>query len=228
MGVWEFNSHGKSLRHYLKSIRIRATSDKYTYNYRSPNWVTKDPIFSVDGHLVFNWLYRDNGVRIGVSGNYRGSGRLPKYPGDDTFVGLGNSFDKGRGNGKWRHDVGVYRGYKQKSSRGTDHGSQLASGKMEGQYAIFVSDSATRFPCTSEHRQLQVVMIEIAPTVAPSSPTLAPSPLPYRQFGFIDLNVDGLLDFAEIAFDNADTDKDGCLSFQEFNATLQVVHVKGE
>jgi len=249
--VWEFKSQGKSLKYYLnrrKSPLKRATSDKYTYNYRSPkkSSAKKDPIFSVDGQLVFNWLYGDNGVRIGVSGNYRGSGSLPKNPGDDTFVGLGNSFDikSNEGNSHWKHDVGVYKKYRVGSSQGKDHGSRVSDGHMVGQYAIFVSDAAARFPCTVEHKRLQVEMTEIAPTLAPTllptlsptlsptlaptlSPTVAPSPFPYRQFGLIDLNLDGFLDFAETAFDEADTNNDGSLSFQEFNATLQVVHVRG-
>jgi len=283
--VWEFEIRGKSLSYYLspsESSWNRATSDEYIYDYNDYTSKFKDCIFSVDGGLVFNWLYKDNGVRIGVSGNYRGSGVLPEDPDDDTFVGLGNSFDidDARGYSHWRHDVGVYKTYNYKSSQGKDHGSRMVDGEMVGQYAIFISDAATRFPCTVEYKELQVEMIEIAPTlaptlpptlaptlpptlaptvpptlsptllptlsptlsptllptlaptlsptVAPTSPTMAPSPFPYRQFAFIDLNLDGFLDFAETAFDIADINKDGSLSFQEFNATLQVVHVKGE
>jgi len=180
--VWEFESRGKSLSYYLspsESSWNRATSDNYTYEYIEyiPS-MKKDCIFTVDGGLVFNWLYKDNGVRIGVSGNYRGTGLLPENPDDDTFVGLGNSFDIDdySGYSRWRHDVGVYKTYNVKSSQGKDHGSSMVDGVMVGQYAIFISDAATRFPCTVEHKQLQVEMIEIAPTLTPTlPPTLAPT-----------------------------------------------------
>lgn len=228
--VWEFLIPGKSLKYYLdrtKSQRIKATSDNYTYNYRSHHKSSekKDPIFSVDGQLVFNWLYRDNGVRIGVSGNYRGVGRLTANADDDAFVGLGNSFhiSTADGNNAYKQDVGVHKGYVIRGSQGTDHGSSLKDGMLLGQYAIFISNAAATFPCNDKHRQLQIEM-----TVLTSAPTLAPTTYTQGKFRLIDRNQDGYLNFAETFFDLADINNDGFLSFREFEATLKVAHVKGD
>ena len=50
-----------------------------------------DPIFSVNGHLIFNYEYYNNGVRILPSGTYLSS---PLDVDKDNTVGLGNDFFK--------------------------------------------------------------------------------------------------------------------------------------
>jgi len=225
--VWKFLSPGKTLEEYLdskKSSRLQPTSANHIWEYKSPEMMSGkyDPIFSVNGKLVFNWLYRDNGVRIGVSGNYRGRGALTASINDDTFVGLGNSFALDHQYYGWyEQDVGVYKDYEHLGSQGTDHGSSLKDGMLLGQYAIYISDAAETFPCSDKHRQLQ---IELAETTL--APTIAPTTFTHFKFGLADRNGDGYLNYAETAFDIADINKDGFLSFDEFQDSLQVA--KGE
>merc|ERR1711862_821740 len=70
--VWELDTAGRTLKYYLdhsKTLRYTATTDHHIYKWVKPDLVelSKDPIFAVDGDLVFNWWYSNNGVRIANS-----------------------------------------------------------------------------------------------------------------------------------------------------------------
>jgi len=70
-----------------------------------------DPIFAVDGALTFNWWYSNNGVRIGNSKAYCGSGLPVESVDADNYFGIGNTIAGktkiGEGHHGYRCDVGV-------------------------------------------------------------------------------------------------------------------------
>ena len=114
-----------------------------------------DPIFSVGGDLAFNWGYDQNGARLVLTG-----GHLSDIDDDNTH-GLGNSFAVNPLTGKdsyveWAHEISNIQDCPYPSCthvhgvklQGTDHGtgSTLKSGPVYGNYAIFVSQDAERFP----------------------------------------------------------------------------------
>jgi hypothetical protein len=160
--VWELETAGQTLKYYLdhrNTERYTATNDHHIYKWVSPDLVelSKDPIFAVDGDLVFNWWYSNNGVRIANSNTYV-HGALPGT-GDnsDDYHGLGNEFGadtaNAHGSSSWWHDIGQHQGNCHGGScaiMGTDHGSALNDGTLYGQYAVFTSDIATTFPCEGQ------------------------------------------------------------------------------
>ena len=113
-----------------------------------------DPIFSLPGDLAINWWYEKNGARIALTGGHLS---LPNVDDDGTH-GLGNHF---YANGKtgtsltedWRHEIANIRDCYHPTCpnpkvkiQGTDHGKGLKSGPVYGNYAIYVSRDARRFP----------------------------------------------------------------------------------
>jgi len=211
--VWKFTKAGKTLHSYLdvhQTSRLRATKDHHIYSYigHGMKYKGKDPIFAVDGGLVFNWWYGDNGARIGNSKAYSGSG-LPAVDQSvylDNYQGLGNDFGgvskSGGGSSHWRHDVGVHQsdcGGNNCLIQGKDHGTALSDRTLYGQYAIYISDRATTFPCESVN--LNIYMFDLDTT----------------DFDRIDRHdLKGFLTYDEVVFDMADGDKDGFLSLKEF------------
>jgi len=218
--VWEFKHVGKPLRDYLdvkKSSRHMATKAHYLSNYTPNDMKNKktDPIFAVDGGLVFNWWYGgpkgNNGVRIGNSKAYSGAG-LPAEDQShwiDNYHGLGNEFGaetkNGHGSSVWWHDLGVYKINDNCSGnncriQGTDHGTAFKQdGTYYGQYAIYISDKAKYFPCEGVHLRVSMFDLDIV------------------DFHRIDRSdYKGLLTYDELVFDMADSDKDSFLSLNEY------------
>jgi len=200
--VWEFMAYGKTLQMYLDShntSRLIATYDNYTSSYISSTMVDKhlDPIFAEDGALVFNWRYSDNAVRIGNSRTFCGKDGLPAANvNSDDYLGLGN--DIGFGHENFWLDVGLQDcGLSWKNrAQGGDHGDHYHGGKnLLGQYAVYVSDEATTFPC--EGVDLQISM--------------------YDNFARMDEGNDQLLDWDEFIFGFADSNNDGVLSAKEYH-----------
>ena len=113
-----------------------------------------DPIFSITGDLAINWWYADNGARIALTGGYLS---LPNVNDHNTH-GLGNSFHVDGKTGKslsevWKHEISNIQNCPYPSChvsnmklQGTDHGNRLKSGPVYGNYAIYVSKDARRFP----------------------------------------------------------------------------------
>jgi len=218
--VWEFLEVGKTLRTYLdveKTSRLRATKDHCTYSYMAHDMAhkKKDPIFAVDGGLVFNWWYSGNGVRIGNSNAYSGDD-LPAADQDhwlDNYHGFGNDFaavtKNGGGSSSWWHDVGVHQkdcsGYNC-AIQGKDHGTAWKSdGKLYGQYAIYISDSATSFPCKKVNLEISMFDLDIT------------------DFNRIDRHdIKGFLTYDEVVFDTADINKDRFLSLKEYSKAREV------
>ena len=123
-----------------------------------------DPIFSLPGDLAINWWYYDNGVRIALTGGHLS----PADVNDQNTHGLGCNFHI---NGKrgtsislaWKHEISNIQNCPIPSCpeshvklQGTDHGSGLTSGPVYGNYAIYVSKNARRFP--SYHKLLMLEM----------------------------------------------------------------------
>lgn len=119
-----------------------------------------DPIFSVGGDLAFNWIYTDNGHRMVMTG-----GNLSPYRvNDDNTHGLGNHFGcdpttARELNPLWSHEISNIQNcsiqnplcdFKANPIRlqGTDHGDgwRFSSGPVYGNYAIYISQDAKRFP----------------------------------------------------------------------------------
>jgi len=208
--VWEFLANGKTLYDYFdlkQTQRLVATKSNWTSSYISPAMVDKhkDPIFAIDGALVFNWWASNDGTRIGISKAYCSGTDLPaKNVNSNNFMGLGNEqgaiTDKGEWNSMWWFDVGIQDCKTDRKWRvqGTDHGTHLASGTLYGQYAVYVSDAAKIFPCKGI--TLQTSMYDWS-----------------TDFYRIDKHGNQKLNFLEFEFDKADYDKDGVLSFLEYS-----------
>ena len=113
-----------------------------------------DPIFSLPGDLAINWWYSDNGARIALTGGHLS---LPNVN-DDNTRGLGNHFYM---NGKtatsyrenWKHEISNIHNCSipacpnsKVKVQGTDHGKAFENGIAYGNYAIYVSRDARRFP----------------------------------------------------------------------------------
>ena len=124
-----------------------------------------DPIFSLPGDLVINWWYSDNGVRIALTGGYLSQAN----DNDDNTHGLGMHFYV---NGKtatsighnWKHEISNIQDcpypscpVERRKIQGTDHGSFLKGGPVYGNYVIYVSKNARRFP---SYRKLLMLHME--------------------------------------------------------------------
>jgi len=198
--VWEFLVYGKTLQTYFDSqitSRLVATYNNHTSSWISPIMANKDldPIFAEDGALTFNWLYVDNGVRIGNSQTYCSNGGLPaKNVNSDDYLGLGNSIGLKNSNPNYWVEVGVQDcGLKWADrAQGTDHGNLYKDGPLYGQYAVYISDEATTFPC--EGIDLQVSMFD---------------------------SDDDFLNWNEFIFGMADRDTDGFLSAKEYDDAIK-------
>ena len=113
-----------------------------------------DPIFSVGGDLAFNWAYSNNGCRIALTGGHLSEADVN----DDNTHGLGNHFainplTNTIVDNQWTHDISNIQDCPVSTCRsvrvqGTDHGSgpHLKSGPVYGNYAIYVSQTADKFP----------------------------------------------------------------------------------
>jgi len=212
--VWKFLTPGKTLKNYLntkQSLRLKATHDKYSYSYVSDTMEgkDKDPIFAVDGGLVFNWWYANNGVRIGNSGAYVKGGLPGINVNDDGFRGIGNEYGgktkEGLGSSSWWFDVGLYikkfvRKMNKHSAQGKDHGTSMFDGKLYGQYAVYTSDDEDKFLCKGVRLQNSQY-----------------DPVLVKSFERVDRGNNGLLDYEEFIFDIVDVNKDGVISQEDYS-----------
>jgi len=209
--VWKFLAVGKTLHEYMnikKSLRLVATYGNYTYTYMSASMANKDkdPIFAVDGALVFNWVASNDGVRIGSSNTHCGKELPAVNSNPNAFFGLGNDIDMHpqtlSASTGWWSDAGSYdcNTHYSKRAQGTDHGTGLTDGVAYGQYAVYVSDSAETFPC--EGRTLETSMYDGRY---------------HPAFDRIEKDGDNVLNYIEFVFDKADWNKDGVISRIEFS-----------
>ena len=124
-------------------------------NFAIPNIenVDNDPIFSVDGDIAVNWLYgQDNGVRIALTKGHFSAEENFDHNIDGLGIDLGLRKDKIEGE-KYKIEVsniqncsGSPCGPSQQKIQGKDHGDYYESGVVYGNYAIYVSNSTTKFP----------------------------------------------------------------------------------
>ena len=123
-----------------------------------------DPIFSIPGDLAINWWYSNNGARITLTG-----GNLsPANKDDGNTRGLGNHFNMvvktGISNGdSGKHEISNIHDCPYPSCpiskmkiQGSDHGIGLTSGPVYGNYAIYVSKDARRFPSSRKMLMLEM------------------------------------------------------------------------
>lgn len=123
-----------------------------------------DPIFSVGGDLAFNWRYTDNGCRIALTGGHLSD----ESANDDNTHGLGNDFHVDPAtniaqSNNWGHDISNIQDCPLGSCtevklQGTDHqpGVHLKSGPVYGNYAIYVSWDAEKFPLPGNKLSLEI------------------------------------------------------------------------
>ena len=113
-----------------------------------------DPIFSVSGDIAINWWYSNNGNRIALTGGHLSD----ELVNDDNTHGIGNHYTVDGKTGissypQWKHGISNIQDCPRPSCprenvkiQGTDHGRSLRSGPVYGNYAIYVSKDADRFP----------------------------------------------------------------------------------
>ena len=123
-----------------------------------------DPIFSVPGDLAINWWYGNNGVRIALTGGHLSAANME----DDNTHGLGNNFrvDGKTGTGEdisAAHEISNIQDCPlglcpviNVKIQGTDHGSAFRSGPVYGNYALYISKNAQRFPTYRKMLQLEM------------------------------------------------------------------------
>ena len=123
-----------------------------------------DPIFSVPGDLAINWWYGNNGARIALTGGHLSAANKN----DDNTHGLGDHFVMNAKTGRsknraFAHEISNIQDCPVQSCpslkvkiQGTDHGSSLKSGPVYGNYALYVSKNARRFPTYRQMLQLEM------------------------------------------------------------------------
>jgi len=208
--VWKFLKSGKTLRDYLdisQTSRYIATQDPHSYSYISPTLKNKDkdPIFSVEGALVFNWWHADNGVRIGNSKTHCSSELPGESANTDKFFGIGNDIagdTRNGGGGVHGFDIGIQdcRAATANRAQGTDHGDSYKDGPVLGQYAIIVSDKEGKFSCDG---------VELRDSLLQHKTMV--------YFNHIDRGDDKLLNWEEYVFDITDSNNNGELSLEEYS-----------
>lgn len=145
------------------------TTDGSIQNYTIPNMnnINDDPMFSVHGDIVMNWLYgTDNRVWIALTGGYFSAFNATDVC-DHYSDGLGmhlhlNGQDFSESaNDDFRIEISNIQSYslpcegKKQKVQGKVIGKQLTSGEVYGNYAIYVSNSTTEFP---SDQRLSLVM----------------------------------------------------------------------
>ena len=123
-----------------------------------------DPIFSIPGDIAINWWYFNNGCRMALTG-----GNLsPADADDDNTHGFGNHFFVNGTTGQdwnslYKHEISNAQDCPLNSCpniamklQGTDHGGAFTNGSAYGNYAIYVSKDAQRFPICQKTLTLQV------------------------------------------------------------------------
>ena len=123
-----------------------------------------DPIFSVSGDIAMNWWYSNNGNRIVLTGGHLSDENIN----DDNTHGLGNHYTVKGKIGKsdypqWAHEISNIQDCPRPSCpredvkiQGTDHGWSLRSGPNYGNYAIYVSKDANKFPTDNRMLKLEI------------------------------------------------------------------------
>lgn len=119
-----------------------------------------DPVFSVAGDLEINWYY---GNKVALTG-----GHLSEDVNNDNTYGLGNDFamdGKTESNGKarWSHAISNIQDCPLSSCpsskvkiQGTVHRSGWNSVSVYGNYAIYISKEAQRFPMNRKMLRLEM------------------------------------------------------------------------
>lgn len=132
-----------------------------------PNTINMDddPIFSVPGDVAINWVYKDNGHRIAITGGHLSA----ENSNDDNTYGLGNNYylnaeRTASQNPCCECEIANIQNCSRPEcpyrvrAQGTDHGNLVLSGTVYGNYAIYVSEDANTFP--TYPRQLLVEVNE--------------------------------------------------------------------
>ena len=124
-----------------------------------------DPVFSVSGDIAINWGYSNNGNRIVLTGGHLSKENVN----DDNTHGLGNDFAVNPKTGIKNsqccaHEISNIQNCPLPSCtnvtlQGSDYESYFKfGGPVYGNYAIYVSHDARRFP--TYHKKLMLEMNE--------------------------------------------------------------------
>ena len=127
-------------------------------NFTIPNIenVDDDPIFSVSGDVVMNWKFIDNGIRIALTGGHFSANESSDHNVDGLGIdlGLSHSIYEIEISNIQNCSSSPCKKFEQKI-QGNDHGTYYTSGVVYGNYAIYVSNSTTKFP---SNQNLNIVM----------------------------------------------------------------------
>lgn len=209
--VWEFKVVGKTLHEYMniqKTSRLVATYNS-TFTYISHIMANHeiDPIFGVDGALVFNWWHQSDGERIANSNAHCDDDLPSSSENTNKFFGLGNEIgstgvSSGKGSPTWWSDAGTYdcSVSHDKRAQGSDAGTGYVDREAFGQYAVYVSDDAKTFPCEGQTLKTAMYDMRFLP-----------------DFVRVEQDGDDVINFEEFVFDRADMNDDGVLSRVEFS-----------
>ena len=166
--VWKFKETSSLLSWFNGDIRNTVTENGHLHEEILPNAenVSDDPIFSVDGDLIFNYEFADNGVRIVMSGAYRSG---PDTNDDNTY-GFGMDLAKSYygessctvTNSDCSYEAAPYqhcpfdynadkvvcgaRKVLGTDATGDDNHCKVSKGSDYGSYAIYVGNNSERFP----------------------------------------------------------------------------------
>lgn len=216
--VWKFLAVGKTLHEYMniqKNGRLVATEENCTSSYISPTMANKDkdPIFALEGALVFNWWHSNDGARIANSNAHCKTGLPGSTVNTNSFYGLGNDISSsniqgGVGSSTWWSDVGVQDCSlsAEKRAQGTDHGTAHVDGEVYGQYAVYVSEDAETFECKDSTLLTAIYDGRY-----------------FSDFHRVERDGDNGVNFIEFVFDKADLNKDSVISPMEFS-TARLEH----
>ena len=96
-----------------------------------------------------NWNFSDNGVRIALTGGHFND----KAPSDCSVDGLGIDLGLREVNSPYEIEISNIQNcsstktdVSEKNIQGKNHGNHYKSGVVYGNYAIYVSNSTTKFP----------------------------------------------------------------------------------
>ena len=155
--ILTFNFILTSFFFFLSKGRNTVTTGGSIQNFTIANItnIDDDPIFSISGDIAMNWNFSDNGVRIALTGGHFNDAVPNECSVDGMGIDLGLSEVPKGSRGKSPSEIEISNikkcpitesDFSHKNIQGKNHGDHYKSGVVYGNYAIYVSNSTTKFP----------------------------------------------------------------------------------
>ena len=155
--ILTFNFILTSFFFFLSKGRNTVTTGGSIQNFTIANItnIDDDPIFSISGDIAMNWNFSDNGVRIALTGGHFNDTAPNDCSVDGMGIDLGLLEDHNGRRVKSAYEIEISNIKKcpitetkvsGKNIQGKNHGYHYKSGVVYGNYAIYVSNSTTKFP----------------------------------------------------------------------------------